>query len=396
MLQKVKANRGLAASSPQASPEKPSGRAARSPRAGKSALALRSAVSSAPSGSVAPLAPGSPSLAEFLQEDGSKPAVAPALPGFKANVDLVNAGPNPLLSTAAASTGLANDVFADIGGRCSVPTHFSSMTVDGDDESDNVSEASEVQDDVSLKDVMRRLNTMEKRQKVSNKKLREATKVVVAEAVNPIWDQLRSTQEDVTQLGRSAVIHDDRLGKLETAMCNLNVGAGSRPDKNDPNHCRIAFKGFSTESVDSRYDAIKPFIEKYVGKDAYICIDTRMKGGFDDRKPTNESYVQFGSRDARDRVLKAVKGNNFKTDKGNIIKVYRSKTEWQRGRDWAMRKSEELINGKLQSAGRSATVKFEKGKDFRKITVNGADAFVQRLNDAHGRFGGEFADLMLP
>ncbi len=61
-----------------------------------------------------------------------------------------------------------------------------------------------------------------------------------------------------------------------------------------------------------------------------------------------------------------------------------------------MRKSEELINGKLQSAGRSATVKFEKGKDFRKITVNGADAFVQRLNDAHGRFGGEFADLMLP
>ena len=61
-----------------------------------------------------------------------------------------------------------------------------------------------------------------------------------------------------------------------------------------------------------------------------------------------------------------------------------------------MSKNEELIKAKLRSAKISSTVKFEKGKDARKITVDGVDAFVQRLDDAHGNFLGDFQDLQLP
>ena len=61
-----------------------------------------------------------------------------------------------------------------------------------------------------------------------------------------------------------------------------------------------------------------------------------------------------------------------------------------------MGKNEELIKAKLQTAKLSSTVKFEKGKEFRKIIVDGVDAFVQRLADARGNFVGDFEDLQLP
>ena len=60
-----------------------------------------------------------------------------------------------------------------------------------------------------------------------------------------------------------------------------------------------------------------------------------------------------------------------------------------------MGKSEELIKAKLQTANISASVKFEKGQEARKITVDGDDAFVQRLEDTYGNFVGNFHDLQL-
>ena len=86
----------------------------------------------------------------------------------------------------------------------------------------------------------------------------------------------------------------------------------------------------------------------------------------------------------------------FTIANGTTIKVYRSKTEWVRGRDWAIGKSEELIKKKLVDAKITATVKYEAGKDYRKITVDATDAFVQRFADTHGYFTGDFEDLWLP
>ena len=78
-------------------------------------------------------------------------------------------------------------------------------------------------------------------------------------------------------------------------------------------------------------------------------------------------------------MFQALKDSEIKTAKGNPVKVSKSKPDFIRTRDWAMGKSEELIKAKLETAKISATVKFEKGKEVRRITVNGCDAFVQRF-----------------
>ncbi len=125
-----------------------------------------------------------------------------------------------------------------------------------------------------------------------------------------------------------------------------------------------------------------------------------MTGDYKERKATGESFVQFGTQDARDRALDKLKANkqdqNVASSKGNKLTISKSKPEWVRQRDWAMRKSEELIQKKVDSRGSKATIKFEKGKESRKILVDGAEAFVQLRTDARGRFLNDFSDLNLP
>ena len=116
---------------------------------------------------------------------------------------------------------------------------------------------------------------------------------------------------------------------------------------------------------------MKQFVEKVQGNDKVVGIDTRMSGPYTARKPTNETFAKFCSRDARDRVLQALKETSIKTANGNTIKVFNAKTEFIRSRDWAMGKSEEFIKTKLEREKLSATVKYEKGKELRRITVDG-------------------------
>ena len=124
------------------------------------------------------------------------------------------------------------------------------------------------------------------------------------------------------------------------------------------------------------------------------CEDRGTRGWSD------ESVVQFHTPAARDRVVKEIldKGlaNNLKSSKGTSLKVNRMRSDFIRGRDFAMRKSEELIKGLLQTAGASGEVRYAKDKESRKIIVNNQDAFVQAPADHHGRFVGEFQDLALP
>ena len=95
---------------------------------------------------------------------------------------------------------------------------------DDDDESDAVSEAAEITDDVTLKDVMRKLNTIEKQHKHDTKRSREKTRVLIAEAVDPLWGEMRSVQSDVVDLGKASVVHDDRIGRLESQFAKFNMG----------------------------------------------------------------------------------------------------------------------------------------------------------------------------
>ena len=87
-------------------------------------------------------------------------------------------------------------------------------------------------------------------------------------------------------------MHVDRVTRLEKQISNMRLdtvdGAPSGISvKNDPHHCRISFKGFSTESVESRLYMVRQFVEKYQGPDVLLCVDTRMTGPFQTRTPTN-------------------------------------------------------------------------------------------------------------
>ena len=143
------------------------------------------------------------------------------------------------------------------------------------------------------------------------------------------------------------------------------------------------------------------FMDKHFkGSEVHACVDTRMRGPWNARECSNESFVQFHTQAARDRVSFEIstKGHakNLKTPKGNLLKVNRMRSDFMRGRDFTMWKAEELIKDKIKAAGLAVEVKYMKIKDARKIMANDAEVFVQARDDARGHFLGDFMDLALP
>ena len=108
------------------------------------------------------------------------------------------------------------------------------------------------------------------------------------------------------------------------------------------------------------------------------------------RKPTGESYIQFSSQDARDRALDKLQGKALSSSKGAKLLMGKSRSDWVRQRNWAMRKSEELTQKKLDKHSMKKQIKFVKSKEFRKIIVGGVDGFVQLPTDAIGTFAKDF------
>ena len=377
-------------------PNSPVGRdgRGRSPKLGRSAYALRS--SAASQNEIA--AKGvdktrSPTVEEFIGSGGPNPsAPIPAiqpLPGFMAAVDAAGAGANVVIQTVPGAEIDAAQAQA-----------HAEMAVDESEASDAsaVSDAPEVTGEVSTNDLMRKLNTMEKQRKADKaqiqKKIMAQTKVMISEAVDPLKDGLAEVQSNITQLGQSAVILDNRVGTLESKFDKLHPGA-PRNDKGDLGHLRVAFKGFKTESLDERFEVLKAFVEKHLGTN-YVCIDTRMKGEYQNRVASDESFVQFATPDARDRALTKLKDRKCTSSKGVELKISKSKTEWQRHRDWAIRKAEEMIKEKMRSKNMHEQVKYTATKESRKLTVKNTVAFLQLRDDVAGRFQSGFADLKLP
>ncbi len=285
-------------------------------------------------------------------------------------------------------------------GRFCVPV--ADMAIDGfeDDASSEVSEAPEVMEAVTMQALMQQLNTMEKRIKHSAKKTREQTRVMIAEAVDPVKNVVSDVQGHVMELQRSAVIQDDRIGIIESQLAKLSVG-GPKFNANDVAHLRVSFKGFTHNDLEDRKATIQKFMdEHFKGAESFSCIETRMVGPSNDKKTSSESYVQLFSIQSRDRVLKAIEDGKYaqdlKSSKGTKLKVCRYKTDWQRGRDWAVVKAEEMVREKLEKNKSKAKVAYKQTKDDRKIFVNDEVAFLQRRSDAHGSFQSSFADLKLP
>ncbi len=230
------------------SPEGRDGRH-RSPKHGTAATAMRALVASdetaaGQAAAAAGLAADtdnsqlakSPTVAAFLDEAVAQqafPQVQPP-PGFVQVQDDKSAGQNVVIqqvgtdaqpalgsfnfgsastqaqtANAVSSAGLFNDSFADTPGSCAAPEKVSAMAVD--EESSDVSEAPEVTEQVSMQEIMRKLNTMEKQIKHSEKRTREKTRVMIPQAVDPLKNTVHDVQSSVVELQRGHVIDSERI-----------------------------------------------------------------------------------------------------------------------------------------------------------------------------------------
>ena len=163
---------------------------------------------------------------------------------------------------------------------------------------------------------------------------------------------------------------------------------------------RISFKGFEDgESLELRANIIAEFMKAHFPSEFYACIDTRMAGPNGKKKQTSETFLQFHTKQARERVLEQIKSGSFKcvNSKSEKLEVSRAHTDWQRSRNYAMRKAEQMINESLvaNKIG-NARVEYVADKDSRRIMVNSSPAFVQKREDPRGQFVGEFKELTLP
>ncbi len=263
-----------------------------------------------------------------------------------------------------------------------------------DDDSDCVSEASEVTDDVSLKDIMRNINTLKKQQKHDTMRSKEKTRVLIAEAVDPMWQEVRGMNVTLTDLSKASIAHDDRIGKLETEMQNLKVtGAAGVPqrDPHDPAYCQVAFKKFPpATSIDAKIKAMQQFMKEKFPELRFMHADIFYDK---DGKPTQSGYVQFSTPKLARRVLDKVKAEKLSLTNFGDAEIVPATTAIDRNRNWALFAAEQLVKDDPKSRGKSVTV--NKAKD-RGVYVNKVQVFTQQPRYARdGQFVGEYKDLKL-
>lgn len=216
----------------------------------------------------------------------------------------------------------------------------------------------------------------------------------------PVHSGIAELAGDFRTLASGSIEQHQRIGRMETTLQAMpSSGLPNGPDKNHSANCQISFSGFSNESVSDRARTLREFMRAHFEPDSYLCIGTRMTGPFGDgRHASAESFVQFCHRDAKDAALKFIVNGKFKVSSsaGKTLNISRMKTPWQRRRDYAMGKAEELVKKKMEANSWQGVVKFTKSKEVRKICVNDSDAFIQAHSDECGNFVGDFIDLRIP
>ena len=116
-----------------------------------------------------------------------------------------------------------------------------------------------------------------------------------------VASQTEPLRDAVSDLENEQIIHRDRIFKLEN---QVGQERARKPDPNDVALLRISFKGFEDgESLELRTNIIAEFMKAHFPWEFYACIDTRMTGPNGKKKPTSETFVQFHTKQARERVL---------------------------------------------------------------------------------------------
>ena len=246
-----------------------------------------------------------------------------------------------------------------------------------------------------------------------NMVVKDDLRAEITEALQPVYTNITALGAKTDNLNaRLSVIENkdgiiaDRVVLLEAEIQKLQLSlttssssrsAGSFHSKPDASSMRISFKGFTTEPPEARTMVISAFMRQHFENVSFTYIGIRMMGPYDKKQPSDESFIQFVCQEERDRIFNTIVSKKLRaSSSGKELAIGRSKSDWIRKRDFAMRESERLIIARLRDRGQQDVVKFEKSKAVRKITVAGVDAFVQNSGDAIGEFKGTFGDLAIP
>ncbi len=210
----------------------------------------------------------------------------------------------------------------------------------------------------------------------------------------------RSTEmaSTLTSLSRNSVIHDDRIGALETQFRNFNVkGKGKGKSGFDDAFNRIAFTKWSDATgLEDRLAAMSAFMAKHFSKVAVSKVGVIHRGSFKDktRTMTRVGFVEFASSDIRDFVLTKIESKKLKVDGHAGVGIERARTRNASDRNTALTEAADLLKEHLATTAPELDVVIQ-WTGRRGVTVGGGYAFGQPSGMSMGEFVGDFATLHL-
>ncbi len=267
------------------------------------------------------------------------------------------------------------------------------MAIDSSSSSD-VSEAPEVTEEVTLRDVMRRLNTMEKRGKSRIQKMQSEMRSYTNRIVNETFGPLDA---EVKRLTADHGLLSDRVTVVEKSM-GLGVSEDSKrlfraTVTSDPAHTMIEVKGFTKE--DKAMERIKKIqaslkvtikgIEYQIG---------HLPAGPRGKRTIGNSYLQFSDEVSRDEALSKLTGKmtDLKNFKGETVKFGRARTKIQKTRNYHLYTAYDMIKEFIGEKDVSLNTKMP----IRSVQFKGENVFEQGEFQLTGKFLGACNELTFP
>ena len=170
-------------------------------------------------------------------------------------------------------------------------------------------------------------------------------------------------------------------------------------DRLDSAHKCISIIGLDSTVDSARRAEILNWFEEHLGNDfEYVSIGS-IKTGVE-QKLTAVSYIEFYSRDDRERALKFISQNHLSFKVGDTDKdarIGRLKTQKQLSRNRALRKAKEAIekHSAFPFGARCEIKWLIDGSKERCVCVNESAMFVQGRNDILGAFKAPYQDIVI-
>ena len=120
-------------------------------------------------------------------------------------------------------------------------------------------------------------------------------------------------------------------------------------------------------------------------------------GPYPNRKLSNIAWVEFVSAEVAQEFYKKITGSDFPCEvQGTKITIKSARTEIQRDRNTALKKTAELINKSPESKDKNVEIVWKVTENkSRQVKVNDTVAFTQLKDDRKGAFEAPYDGMTL-